>query len=98
MKRPRAIVVGHAFDRLFIARTRELRLASGKSVAQIARRLGIRRATYEKYETDEPLPHRLLERFCKAVGCDIEELFMQDDGLNGVERPDATDFLWTPRH
>lgn len=63
------------FKQAFRARTRAARKARGMSQADIARALGISRATYWTYEARRPLAHHLIEEFVAITGVDLDELF-----------------------
>lgn len=63
------------FSRQFRARTKLCREAAGYSQGAIAKRLGIERDTYAKYESRSPLPHHLVAPFVALTGVSYDYLF-----------------------
>lgn len=59
---------------LFIARTRQARLALGWSQKDMAAALGISEASYQKYETRSMLPHHLIPKFAEVTGLPLQFL------------------------
>jgi DNA-binding XRE family transcriptional regulator len=89
IKQPKTRTLGHAlvtqhraapadvpaaFSEAFRTRTRQLRVATGMTQAQMAEALGIEFRTYQKYEQRSPLPHHLIVPFAKLVRCDVRHL------------------------
>lgn len=49
---------------------------SGKTQAQVAKEVGIREQSYQKYEYDKSTPNvRTAIRIARAVGCAVEDVF-----------------------
>jgi transcriptional regulator with XRE-family HTH domain len=63
------------FKRVFCRRVRAAREACGITQAEIARRLEVSRAAYQRYESRMPLPHHLVEEFAAITGIPIKEIF-----------------------
>lgn len=63
------------FARVFCARIRAARRARRLSQAELARRLGVSRAAYARYEAHTPLPIELAADFAKLTGAALEKLF-----------------------
>lgn len=59
------------FNSALRERLRELRSASGLSQAAMAKRLGLERDTYAKYENRSPLPHELLPKASAILGVSL---------------------------
>jgi hypothetical protein len=61
----------------FCARTRRARVDLRPKVTQkkMARWLGISEEAYRSYENLRPMPHFLIERFCRLTGIDIQTLY-----------------------
>jgi transcriptional regulator with XRE-family HTH domain len=59
----------------FILRTTEARIAAGFTQNEIAEILGLQQGTYKNYETNRPLPHRYIRRFCIACRIMPAQLF-----------------------
>jgi len=55
----------------FCHRTKMLRESMGLTQEQMAERLGISAAVYQKNEIRTPLPHYMLTRFCDVTGLDM---------------------------
>jgi transcriptional regulator with XRE-family HTH domain len=60
------------FEAAFRERIRRLRKAKGLTAEEMALGLGIPADRYRKYESRSPLPHHLIPRFARRVGCSIE--------------------------
>lgn len=60
-----------AFNEIFIARTKALRMERGLLQAEMADKLAVSLDRYKKYETRSPLPHYLIEPFAEVVGRDV---------------------------
>mgnify|MGYP002613994034 CR=1 FL=1 len=49
---------------------------SGKTQAQVAKEVGIKEQSYQKYEYDKSTPNvRTAIRIARAVGCAVEDVF-----------------------
>lgn len=49
---------------------------SGKTQAQVAKKVGIKEQSYQKYEYDKSTPNvRTAIRIARAVGCAVEDVF-----------------------
>ena len=59
----------------FCTRVRTARKARGLTQAEMAAALGVGGEAYRAYEKRTPLPHFLIERFCRIAGVEIEYLF-----------------------
>lgn len=73
----------------FLGRTVAARALKFKSGREMAIALGWgedQQATYSKYETRTPLPHYLIQQFCKIVGVEVEWL-MTGDGPGPAWQP-----------
>jgi transcriptional regulator with XRE-family HTH domain len=64
-----------AFAANFRKRTKELRLSRGFTQKEVADFLGITIEAYSKYENRSVLPHYLMLRFCRLIGCELIDLF-----------------------
>lgn len=62
------------FNNSLCERTKRFREETGMTAAQMADLLHVPADRYRKYERRSPLPAYLMERFCTAVGCDLEHL------------------------
>lgn len=63
-----------AYNAAFCERTTAARLGTGMSIAEMARALGVNKDTYAKTEKRGPLPHYLIERFCRLANVDLHYL------------------------
>ena len=63
------------FEKLFCERTRAAREATGMSMTEMARKMGIGAEAYRSYETLRPMRHFLIERFAGLAQIDIESLY-----------------------
>jgi DNA-binding XRE family transcriptional regulator len=59
----------------FRRRTKELRMNRGYTQKEVADFLGIELEAYKKYENRSILPQFLMVRFCRLVGCELQDLF-----------------------
>lgn len=86
----------HSMDRNFtedfIERTRIARERKFSSQDAIAKALGITAASYQKYETRTPLPHRYIFDFCKKTGTDIFWLFTGKHTRRNVQTEESEIF------
>ncbi len=66
-----------AFGEAFRARTKELRENRRMTQKEVADFLGIGVEAYKKYENraGSVLPQWLIPKFCRLIGCEIEDLF-----------------------
>ena len=69
-----------------IARVRNKRIKAGYTQESIAKRLGIGKATYAKYESRSPLPIDLLYPFCKLCKVNIEYILVGKGKLKNVSQ------------
>lgn len=57
-------------------RLKAAREQSGKTQAQVAKEVGIKEQSYQKYEYDKSTPNvRTAIRIARAVGCAVEDVF-----------------------
>jgi DNA-binding XRE family transcriptional regulator len=72
-----------AFNAAFRARVRAARKAQGMTQADMARLLGISRASYARYETRTLLPLHLVEEFVEITGADPEDCSAPRTAIGG---------------
>jgi transcriptional regulator with XRE-family HTH domain len=70
-------------------RIRALRGGKAWTAEQMANALGVQPATYRKYETENMMPHYLIERFALIKGRSIEYIFTGKDAAGRAPRPDC---------
>lgn len=63
------------WERMFLDRTRALRLREGLTQREFAARIGVAYENYRKYETRSPVPHEFLPRLCGFYGISMDQLF-----------------------
>lgn len=61
----------------FIALTKAVRVASGKTQEQVAEALGMKQDRYKNYETKRPLRAEMIDAFLAACEADPSALFPQ---------------------
>lgn len=69
-----------------IMRIRELRLAAGLTQGQLAAATGIAQGGVSQWETEIVLPRtRDLPQLAKALGCTIDDLFVEHAGAGEIK-------------
>jgi transcriptional regulator with XRE-family HTH domain len=64
------------FNNAYCERVKRFRTETGMTAAEMADLLGVPADRYRKYESRSPLPHYLIGKFCRVVGCDLEHLIL----------------------
>ena len=81
--------VKQIYDARLVRRVKDAREQAGLSQQEVAERLALEVVNYKRFEVDEPLPHYLIEAFCRVTRIPIDLLITGRDPRRFYDNPIA---------